>query len=62
MSNCASNLIPHSSNHDDFLDGMDNGKDLDDINFEELNKIGEDWAAGENRGSVGAVSGPSGES
>jgi len=41
---------------------MDNGKDLDDINFEELNKIGEDWAAGENGGSadnVGEVSGPS---
>jgi hypothetical protein len=48
--NCASNIILHSSNHHDFLDDTDNGKDLDDIDFEELNKIGEGWAAGENRG------------
>lgn len=60
--NRASNVILHSLNHDDFLDDMDNSKDLDDIDFEELNKIGEDWAAGENGGSadnVGEVSGPS---
>ena len=33
----------HSSNHNDFLDDIDEGKDLDDIDFDELNKIGEDW-------------------
>jgi hypothetical protein len=41
--NCISNFLPHSINND-FLD--DDGKDMDDINFEELNKIGETWAAG----------------
>jgi hypothetical protein len=38
--------------NNDFLDDAENGKDLDDIDFEELNKIGENWAAveGEGRG------------
>jgi len=53
--NSASNAMLHRLNHHDFLDDIDNGKDLDDIDFEELNKIGEDWAAGENR--VGEVLG-----
>ena len=51
-----SNVLLHSLNHNDLLDNLNNGKDLDDIDFEELNKIGEDWAA---RGSVKAISGPS---
>ena len=51
-----SNVLLHSLNHNNFLDNLDNGKDLDDIDFEELNKIGKDWAA---RGSVEAISGPS---
>lgn len=33
-------------NRDDFLDGDDDGKDLEDLDFQELNKIGENWAAG----------------
>ena len=53
-----SNVLLHSPNHNDFLDNLDNGKDLDDIDFEELNKIDEDWAA---RKSVEAISGPSGD-
>jgi hypothetical protein len=36
-------LHSNSSNHNDFLDDIDGGKDLDDIDFDELNKIGEDW-------------------
>ena len=32
--------------NNDFLDNIDSGKDLDDIDFEELNQIGETWAAG----------------
>ena len=40
--NCLSNFLPHSVNND-FLG--DNGEDLDDVNFEELNRIGETWAA-----------------
>lgn len=40
-----SNILAFRENQDDFLDGNDNGKDLADLNFEELNKIGEDWAA-----------------
>ena len=44
--NCIANFLPHSMNHD-FLDDYENGKDLDDINFEELNRISETWAAGE---------------
>ena len=32
----ASNVLLHSLNHNDFLDNLDNGKDLDDIDFEEL--------------------------
>lgn len=42
--NCISNFLPHSVNHD-FLDDTNDGKDLDDIDFEELNRIGESWAA-----------------
>jgi hypothetical protein len=42
--NCISNFLPHSINND-FLDDAEKGKDLDDINFEELNRIGETWAA-----------------
>jgi hypothetical protein len=38
-----SNFQPHSVNND-FLDDTVNGKDLEDIDFEELNKIGETWA------------------
>jgi hypothetical protein len=38
-------FLPHRVNND-FLDDTDNGKDLDDVDFEELNKIGETWAAG----------------
>ena len=45
--NCTSNILLRSLSHDDFLDDVDNGKDLDDINFKELNKIGEDWEAGD---------------
>jgi len=43
--NCFSNFLPHSVNSD-FLDDAENGKDLDDVDFEELNRIGETWAAG----------------
>jgi hypothetical protein len=42
-------LHSYSSNHNDFLDDMDEGQDLNDIDFDELNKIGEDW---ENAGRV----------
>jgi hypothetical protein len=41
-----SNFLPHRVN-DDFLDNAGNGKDLDGVDFEELSKIGETWAAGE---------------
>ena len=48
-----SNHGPHSSNHDDFLDDTDRGKDLDSINFDNLNRIGEDWEAGGKEVSAG---------
>lgn len=38
-------VLPHSSNRDDFLDDADQGKDLESIDFDELNRIGENWEA-----------------
>lgn len=38
-------IIPHSSNRDDFIDDSDQGRDLDNLDFEELNKIGQEWEA-----------------
>lgn len=42
--NQITNFLLHSVNND-FLDEAENGQDLDDIDFDELNKIGEDWVA-----------------
>jgi hypothetical protein len=43
---CISNFLSHSLKSDFLDDDAEDGKDLDDIDFGELNKIGEAWAAG----------------